>query len=134
MEMPMNKKRIMKTTLVLAIAFALFGAGILTGKNNFSQPSTIIHLVTVKWKPDSTPEQQQQALDGIKTMAAEIPGIKNVWIKSVRVQPREFNSVFAMEFENKAAADAYVDHPAHTAWGKIYEPIREESRSQQVTN
>jgi ABC-type glycerol-3-phosphate transport system substrate-binding protein len=130
----MNRMRILKITMVLTLALALFGAGILTGKNTFHQPSSIIHVVTVKWKAESTAEQQQAALDGVKSMAAEIPGIKSIWIKSTRVQPREFNSAFAIEFEDKAAADRYVDHPAHKAWQKIYEPVHEESRSLQITN
>jgi ABC-type glycerol-3-phosphate transport system substrate-binding protein len=130
----MKKSRILKTALALAVAIGLFGAGILTGKYAFHQPSSIIHVVSVKWKADSTPEQQQAAIDGVKAMAAEIPGIKNIWIKSTRVQPQDFNAAFAIEFENKAAADAYADHPAHKAWGKIYQPVHEESRSLQITN
>lgn len=130
----MRRAKIFKAAVVLALAFALFGAGVLTGKSTFHQPSSIIHVVTVKWKADSTPEQQQAALDGVKTMAAEIPGIKNIWIKSTRVQPRDYSAAFAIEFEDKAAAERYVDHPAHKAWQKIYEPIHEESRSQQITN
>ena len=130
----MKRDSIFKAVLALAIVMGIFGAGILTGKNTFHQPATIMHVVTVEWTPDSTPEQQQAVIDGVKTMAAEIPGIKNVWIKATRVQPREYNAAFALEFENKAAADAYVDHPAHKAWQKIYEPIHKESRSQQITN
>ncbi len=128
----MNK--LLKVALVLAIAVALFGAGILTGKNTFHQPSSIMHVVTVQWTPESTPEQQQAALDGVKTMAAEIPGIKNIWVKSTRVQPREFNTAFAIEFESKEAAEAYAKHPAHDAWMKIYQPVHKESRSLQITN
>ena len=130
----MNKRKIWKAALVLAAAAGLFGAGILAGKNTFHQPSSVIHVVTVQWTPESTPEQQQAALDGLKTMAAEVPGIKNIWVKSVRVQPRDYNAAFAIEFENKEAAEAYAKHPAHDAWMKIYEPIHKESRSQQITN
>lgn len=130
----MNRSRIVKATLSLAAAMAVFGAGVLTGKNTFHQPNSIIHVVTVQWTDDSTPAQQQAAIDGVKTMAAEIPGIKNIWIKPIRVQPREYSAAFAIEFENKAAADAYADHPAHKAWAKIYEPIHKESRSQEITN
>ncbi len=130
----MNRSKIVKATLCVAVALGLFGAGVLTGKNTFHQPSSVIHLVTVQWTDDSTPAQQQAVIDGVKTMAAEIPGIKNIWTKTVRVQPREYNAVFAIEFESKAAADAYADHPAHQAWSKIYQPIHKESRSQQVTN
>ena len=130
----MNRSRILKAAAVLTLAFALFGADIVVAKNTFHQPSSIVHVVTIKWKADSTPEQQQAALDGVKTMAAEIPGIKNIWIKATKVQPREFTHAFVIEFEDKAAADHYIDHPAHVAWMKIYEPIREESRSHQITN
>jgi len=130
----MNKSRIVKATLSLALAIGVFGAGVLTGKNTFHQPNSIIHVVTVQWTDDSTPAQQQAAIDGVKTMAAEIPGIKNIWIKPVRVQPREYQAAFAIEFENKTAADAYADHAAHKEWAKIYQPIHKESRSQQITN
>lgn len=130
----MKKNKMLKAALAMAIAGGIFGAGILAGKNAFHQPSSIIHVVTVKWKSDSTPEQQQAAIDGVKTMAAEIPGIKNIWVKSTRVQPREFNTAFAIEFESKEAAEAYAKHPAHDAWMKIYQPVHKESRSLQITN
>jgi ABC-type glycerol-3-phosphate transport system substrate-binding protein len=126
--------KFLKMGLVLTFAFGLFSAGVLTGKNSFHQPSSVIHVVTVQWTPESTPEQQQAALDGVKTMAAEIPGIKNIWVKSTRVQPREFNTAFAIEFESKEAAEAYAKHPAHDAWMKIYQPVHKESRSLQITN
>jgi ABC-type glycerol-3-phosphate transport system substrate-binding protein len=130
----MNKSKIVKAALSLAVAIGVFGAGVLTGKNTFHQPNSVIHVVTVQWTDDSTPAQQQAAIDGVKTMAAEIPGIKNIWVKPIRVQPREYQAAFAIEFENKAAADAYADHPAHKEWAKVYQPIHKESRSQQITN
>ena len=130
----MKNTKVLRLALVVAVAVAVFGAGVLTGKNTFHQPSTVLHVVTVQWTPESTPEQQQAALDGVKTMAGEVPGIKNVWVKGTRVQPRDYNAAFAIEFENKEAAEAYAKHPAHDAWMKIYEPIHKESRSQQITN
>jgi antibiotic biosynthesis monooxygenase (ABM) superfamily enzyme len=130
----MNTTKILEVSLALAVAVGLFSAGVLTGKNTFHQPTSIIHVVSVQWTPESTPEQQKAALDGVKTMAAEIPGIKNIWIKSTRVQPRDYNAAFAIEFENKEAAEAYAKHAAHDAWMKVYEPIHKESRSLQITN
>ena len=117
-----------------AILVSVFAAGIIVGQNKFSQPKSVIHLVTLKWKADSTPAQQQAAIDGIKTMAAKIPGIKNIWIKPIRVQPQGNTANFAIEFADEAAAKVYADHPAHAEWNKGYLAIREESYSNQVTN
>jgi len=99
-----------------------------------AEPGTILHVVTVKWRADSTLQQQQAALDGVRRMAAEVKGIRNVWIRKIKVQPSDYDTAFAMEFENKAAFEAYTISEAHKAWEKLYLPIREESRTQDITN
>ena len=121
--------------LIFAVA-AIFGAGILVGQgqNHYGTPSTILHVVTVQWKADSTAEQQTAALEGVKTMAGAIPGIKNIWIKKLKVQPATYSTVFAIEFENKAAFDRYTDAPAHREWEKLYLPIHQVSTTHDVTN
>lgn len=130
-------KAIQRILLGCAIA-AVFATGIVIGQNKFGQPKSIVHVVTLKWKADSTPAQRQAAIDGIKTMAAKIPGITNVWLKTIKVQgPSQdmpFDSAFVMEFKDQAAFDKYADHPAHKDWEKIYLPLRESSRSHDITN
>ena len=103
-------------------------------RTTFGTPSTVLHVITVKFKAESTPAQQQAALDGVRKMAAEVPGIKNIWLKKIKVQPAEFSTVIAMEFESKAAFDAYTNNPAHKEWEKVYLPIREQSTTHDVTN
>ena len=120
--------------LLASSLIAVFALGISFGQNKFGQPKTILHVVTVKWKADSTPAQQQAAIDGVKTMAAKIPGITNIWTNKIKVQPGDFSTVFAMEFKDQAAFDAYAKHPAHDAWMKLYEPVRERSSTHDVTN
>jgi hypothetical protein len=122
--------------IVMFSAAVVFGAGVLVGQgqNKYGTPSSILHVVTVQWKADSTAEQQTAAIDGVKTMAGAIPGIKNIWIKKLKVQPATYSTVFAIEFENKAAFDRYTDAPAHKAWEKIYLPIHEVSTTHDVTN
>ncbi len=117
-----------------AATAALFFAGYAAGQNRYGTPKTIIHVVTVQWKPGTTPAEQQKVLDGVRQMAAEIPGIKNVWLKSERVQPRNYDAVFAIEFENRAAADRYAESPVHKAWDQQYLAIRQASLSVQVGN
>jgi len=126
-----------------AVAAALVLAAL--GANRYNTPRSIIHVVTILWKEDSTREQQQAAIEGVKKMAGEIPGIKNVWIKPLKVQGsgragkdgkpgRPYDAAFVIEFADQAAADRYIDHPAHLEWNKTYLAIREESTSHQITN
>ncbi|MCI0337531.1 MAG: Dabb family protein [Acidobacteria bacterium] len=113
---------------------AVLISGVIMGQNKYGQPKTVIHVVTGKWKPESTPEQRQKAIEGIKVMAAKIPGIKNIWIKPTKIQPSEFNYAFVIEFESEAALNTYAGHPEHDKWGAIYGEAREESRNNVITN
>lgn len=126
----------------LAAAVILF-AGSLVGArqaaqaaavNKFGTPKTIIHVSLIKWKDGVSDEEKQKALDGVKEMAAQIPGIKNVWTKATRMQPRDFHAAFVIEFEDRAAADRYAESPVHEAWSKKFVAIRETSLSPQISN
>jgi len=120
---------------VALLSAALFAGGYVAGQNKFGQPKTIIHLVILKWRPGVADADKQRALEGVKEMAAKIPGIKNIWIKADRIQPRDFNAAYAIEFKDRDAADAYAESPLHQQWEqKYYVPIREASISEQVTN
>ena len=132
----------MNTTIrraVLALSLiAVFTLGITLGQNKFGEPKTVIHVVSLRWKADATPAQQQAALDGVKTMAGKIPGIKNIWIKSTKTQggtqEAPYKASFAIEFENEAAHKAYEGHPARAEWLKVYNLARDESSNQVITN
>lgn len=123
--------------LILPVAAVGFYAGRIAGQNKYHAPTSVLHIVTLNWKADATPEQRQKAIDGIKTMAGQVPGIKNVWLKKLRSQQgqgKEWDAIFAIEFESQAAAEAYAKHSAHEKWYEVYTPAREESRSHQITN
>ena len=126
--------RAVRSLVGVAILAAVFAGGVAVGQQTFGQPKTVLHVVSGKWRAEASDEQKQAALDGLKTMAGQVPGIKNIWVKPDRIQPREYNFAFAIEFESRAAADAYGEHPAHEEWYKLYLPIRAESRSLQLTN
>lgn len=137
----------MKLTTRVAVfgfaAFALILAGALgniwrenrvAAQNKFAQPKTVIHVVIYKWKDGVSDADKQKALDGIKDMAGKIPGIKNVWLKPVRTQPREYSGVFAIEFASLEATADYAEHPEHEKWSKAWQEVRDTSLSEQVTN
>lgn len=127
------KRAALVVAAVLVLA-GVFRAGVAYGQNKYGTPRTVVHVVTGKWKAEATDEQKKAALEGVRTMASKIPGIKNVWLKADRIQPREYNYAFAIEFESRAAAADYAEHPAHEEWNEPYLEIRAESRSQQLTN
>src|SRR5260221_10360252 len=96
-------------------AFLLVTASVLVGINRFGAPHTIIQVVTILWKEDSTPEQQQACLEGVRKMAEVVPGIRNIWIKPLKVQGRgrpgkdgrpgrPYDDAFVIEFSDPAAA------------------------------
>jgi hypothetical protein len=122
-------KRIVPVVALLTLAFA---AGI-AAANKFGQPKSVVHIVTVQWKADSTPEQRNAAVEGVRKMAGEIPGVKNVWLKTVKVQG-DANAVMVMEFADQQAFDAYAKSPAHAAWEKVYFPVREHSITFDASN
>jgi hypothetical protein len=102
--------------------------------NKFGQPKTVVHIVAYKFRPTTSLNDQQQALSGIKDMAAKIPGIKNIWLKTERNQVRDFSGVYVIEFVSAEAAADYAESPIHDAWRKKWEQLRENSLSFQVSN
>jgi antibiotic biosynthesis monooxygenase (ABM) superfamily enzyme len=127
----------------VALGAAVFLAGAAAGsiytrgsaaQNRFGQPKTVIHVVVYKWKNTASQDDKDQALKGIKTLAAQVPGIKNVWLKTQRNQIRDFDGVYAIEFASPEAAADYAESPKHEAWRKRWEELRENSLSFQASN
>jgi len=125
-----------KTLAVSAALLTVFGAGMLVGqkKNSVKTPASVLHIITVKWNDNATDAQKEAAVQGVKKMAEGVPGLTNVWLKTLKVQGAGYNAVIAMEFKDKAAFDAYTDNPAHKEWEKLYLPIRNQSTTHDVTN
>ncbi len=122
---------------------ALFLAGIVAGSlttrtvsavNRFGQPKTVVHVVAYKFRAATSLNDQEQAIAGIKDMAAKIPGIKNIWLKTERNQVRDFSGVYIIEFTSAEAAADYAESPIHDEWRKKWEQLRENSLSFQVSN
>ena len=101
--------------------------------NKFGQPKTVIHVVAYKFRPTTSLNDQEKAIAGIKDMAAKIPGIKNIWLKTERNQIREFDGVYVIEFTNAEAAADYAESPIHDTWRKKWEQLRENSLSFQAS-
>jgi hypothetical protein len=129
--------------ILFGAATALFAGGFAAGawkterveaQNRFGQPKTVIHVVVYKWKSFVSQDDKDQAMKGLKNIAASVPGIKNIWLKTQRNQIRDFDGVYAIEFASPDAAADYAESPKHEAWRKKWEELRENSLSFQVSN
>ncbi len=127
----------------IAIGAAIFLAGVTAGQlhaksaavvNRFGQPKTVLHVVIYKFRDNVSNNDREIAINGIKDMAAKIPGIKNIWLKTERNQIKDFSGVYAIEFTSPDAAADYAESPVHDAWSKQWQAERENSLSFQISN
>lgn len=132
-----------KSIVQIALGAALFMGGMAAGslharsaaaQNRFGQPKTVLHVVIYKFKDTTSNYDRENAINGIKEMAAKIPGIKNVWLKTERNQIKDFSGVYAIEFTSAEAAADYSESPLHEAWSKKWQELRENSLSFQISN
>jgi antibiotic biosynthesis monooxygenase (ABM) superfamily enzyme len=120
----------MKKLLTLAFASILLPLAALAAD---SAPKTVMHVVTVSWKKDATPEQIQAALDGAHAIPAAYPGVLRVWTRTLKAQG-DRTHVIAMEFKDEQALKDYTDSAAQKKWYEAYRPVRERSTTFDVTN
>jgi len=126
---------------VLLVALGAFAA------NKYNKPKSVVHVITLYYKDGTTDEQKKAVLDATEKMASEVPGLKNLWLKPLKVQgsaqekqpdgtikTRQFTDAIVMEFESEAAFKAYENHPAHRAWETVYTAVRGRSSTHDITN
>ena len=98
-------------------------------------PTTVIHIINVKWKTDATPEQIKAAVDAVHLLPSKYPGIRRVWTKNLKYQGQEgMQQAIVMEFESAGALKNYADSAAQKWWYEVYLPVREESATHDITN
>jgi Stress responsive A/B Barrel Domain len=89
----------------------------------------IAHLVLLQPKPDLTEQQRADALDTIRTSAANLPDVRR-WRFGRRVKhglpgyeqlmPQDFEFVLIVEVDDVAALKRYLQAPAHAALGSLF--------------
>jgi hypothetical protein len=96
-------------------------------------PKSVIHVITVSFKPDTKPEQIQAAIEGAHQLPTAFKGITRVWSRVIKNQTDK-SHIIVMEFASEQALKDYAGSDAQKAWYKLYEPIRQESRTSDITN
>ena len=122
----------MKTLLLTVVAAVALTMGTVEAKAK--KPTTVVHVITIKWKEGTTPEQIASALKGAETVSNTYKGITRVWTKALKVQGSGYTHAIVMEFKSEQAFKDYTDSPAQKEWYKIYLPLRGESTTHDITN
>ena len=123
----------MKKIILTLLAAAALTLGATTATAADAAPKSVIHVVSVKWKADATPEQIKAALDGVHAMQKAFPGITRVWTNAIKKQG-DWSHVFVMEFASEQALKDYSGSDAQKEWYKVYLPVRDRSNTHDITN
>ena len=89
----------------------------------------LFHVVSLKFKPGSTPEQiglVEQSFAGLKE---KIPGIKSLsWGTNVSPEKHDkgFTHCFVLTFASEKDRDAYLVNDDHKAFGQVLRPVMED--------
>ena len=128
----------MKKLVIILFSTSLLALALSTSCSNQQEsgevaPSSVIHVVTVSWNAEATPEEIQAALDAVVTLANEFDGISRVWIRSIKAQGDRTHA-FVMEFKSEQALIDYADSDAQKKWYESYTPARDASTTFDITN
>ena len=102
--------------MLLLVAVAFSAAFVLR------ESKPVRHIVVFKYKPTATPAQIAELTEAFKALKGKIPGIKG-FEHGVNNSPENLNKgfthIYLLTFENGAARDTYLPHPAHKEFGAL---------------
>lgn len=123
--MPTISRRIlMRRGGLAASAVTLMPAGFPKAARAEEQPGSVFHVFAFQWKPDATDAEKEKAARDIAAFQGHIPGLLETHV-GPNISPRGKGYTFGgiMRFKDKAALDAYVQHPAHQVLLKWLVPL-----------
>ena len=121
--------------VLLAVASTLLMFASSLSAADATSPKTVIHVITVQWKPDATADQIANVLSVVASLPGQDSGIIRVWTKPIKKQiPEGYNHIIVMEFSSEDALKKYVDSPAQKKFYEVYMPLRAESKTSDISN
>lgn len=85
----------------------------------------IRHLVLLKFSEEATPERRAELAAAFTSLASQIPQIRSLeWGLDASPEGlgKGFTHCFLVTFDDEAARDAYLPHPAHLAFVSELKP------------
>ena len=88
--------------------------------------TSVRHLLVIKFKPEVTDAQIDAAFAHFRRLRDDIPGIQAIECganESPEGLDKGYTHVVLMTFDDAAARDAYLPHPAHDALKDEFVPL-----------
>lgn len=107
------------------------------------KPKSVIHVVTLRWAEGTSPAKIAEVMTALETAAASYPDITRIWTRPLAVQGAPIGNcadckpvthAFVMEFASEDALKKYRNSDAQKAFYKVYMPLRDQSRTHDITN
>jgi len=120
----MTRRTLMRNGGLAASAATLIPVALAEQAAGDSQPGNVFHVFAFQWKPEATDELKAKAGQAIHAFQGQIPGLIETHA-GTNISPRGKGYTFGgiMRFHDKAALDAYVQHPMHQALLKWLVPL-----------
>jgi hypothetical protein len=111
-----TRRKLMRSGGLAASAAALAAAGGRAANAAETARGNYFHAFAFQWKPEVTDAEKQRAAREIAALEGQIPGLLETHVGE-NISPRGNGYTFGgiMRFADKAALDAYPQHPAHQA-------------------
>ena len=106
----------------LMLAFSRFS---LAADEATTTKGPVYHVVCVKFKEGTTPDQIKAVEEAFRELKTKIPGVMTLhWGTNVSPEKKNkgFTHCFVLTFGNEKDRDAYLVDPAHKAFGKLAGP------------
>lgn len=119
------------SALFAALGIFAFAAVIVNEASRAEEPAKpkLRHVVFFKFKADTTPEKLKEITDAFAELPKKIDAIRDFeWGTDVSVEKlsKGFTHCFFVTFDDEKGRDAYLPHPAHTAFVDVVKPHLED--------
>jgi hypothetical protein len=84
------------------------------------------HVVCFKFKTIAAPADIKKVEEAFQALQKQIAQVQSLeWGTNVSKEKRDkgFTHCFLLSFKSEADRDAYIEHPAHQAFGKLVGPV-----------
>lgn len=120
------------SALLAALGIFAFAAVMVNEATRAAEEPTkpkLRHVVFFKFKAETTPEKLKEITDAFAELPKKIDAIRDFeWGTDVSVEKlsKGFTHCFFVTFDDEQGRDAYLPHPAHTAFVEIVKPHLED--------